>query len=71
MRLRLGLCIHYLEALLKVVVFFQEHGIVDNDLWCGNAEVNNTVIDRLRRLKRKGNMKKKLGYLTCLVHKNG
>ena len=50
---------YYFEAFLKIVVLFKEHGIIDDDLWCGNAEVNDAVIDcfcRLRRKKRKNEL---------------
>lgn len=35
---------NYFEAFFKVVVLFQEHGVVDDDLWCGNSEVNDAVV---------------------------
>ena len=34
----------YLECFLKVVVFLQEHAIVDDDLWCSDAQVQDTVV---------------------------
>lgn len=44
---------NYFEAFLKVVVLFKEHGIIYDDLWCGDSEVNNAVIHCFRRLKTK------------------
>lgn len=41
---------YYFEAFLKVVVLFKEHGIIDDDLWRGDAEVNNAVIHCFCRL---------------------
>lgn len=48
--------VHYFEAFLKVVVLFKKHCIINDDLWCGNAEVNNTIIYCFCRLQ---NSKKK------------
>lgn len=40
----------HLEALLKVLVLLQEHGIVYDNLWCGYAQVQDSVIHGLGRL---------------------
>lgn len=42
----------YLEALLVVLVLFQEGGIVDDDLGVGDAEVEDFVVNRLRGFDR-------------------
>lgn len=34
----------YLETILKVVVFFKKHGIVNDDLRCGDPEINDAII---------------------------
>lgn len=34
----------YFEAFLKVVVLFEEHGVIDDDLWRGDSEVNDAII---------------------------
>lgn len=44
---------NYFEAFFKVVVLFQEHGVVDDDLWCGNSEVNDAVVHSFCRLRTK------------------
>lgn len=44
---------NYFEAFFKVVVLFQEHGIVNDDLGGGNSEVNDAVIHRFCRLRTK------------------
>lgn len=41
----------YFEALFKVLVLFQEHGVVDDDLRRGDAQVNNAVIHCFCRLE--------------------
>lgn len=40
----------HFEALLEVLVFFQEGSIVDDDLSVGNAKVQNLVVHHLSRL---------------------
>lgn len=42
----------YLEAVLKVVVFLKEHGIVYNNLRCGDPEINDAIIHCLCRLEK-------------------
>ena len=42
----------YLEALLVVLVLFQEGGVVDYDLSVGNAQVEDLVVNRLRGFDR-------------------
>lgn len=37
----------HLEALLKVLVLLQEHGIVNDNLWRGYAQVQDSVIHGL------------------------
>lgn len=37
----------YLEAFLKVIVFLQEHGIVNDYLRRGYSQINDPVIHRL------------------------
>lgn len=44
---------YYFEAFLEVIVLFKEHGIIDDDLRCGNSEVNNAVIDCFCRLRKR------------------
>ncbi len=41
----------YLEAILKVVVFFKKHGIVNDDLRSGDPEINDAIIHCLCGLK--------------------
>lgn len=48
---RLSLCPN-LEAVLKVVVFLEEHGIVYDDLRCGDPEIYDAIIHCLCRLKK-------------------
>lgn len=43
----------YLETFFKVVVLLQEHGIVDDDLRCGDSEVDDAVVHGFCRLKTK------------------
>ena len=43
-------CSAHLESFFKVVVLFQEHGKVDDDLRSGYLQVNDPVIHRLGRL---------------------
>lgn len=43
----------YFEAFLKVVVLFKEHGVINDDLWRGNAQVNDAVIHSFCRLRAK------------------
>ena len=38
----------HLEALLKILVFFEESRIIDNKLGIGNLELHDLVVDRLR-----------------------
>lgn len=47
----LSVACSYFEAFLKVVVLFKEHGIIDDDLWRGDAKVNNAVIHCFCRLR--------------------
>lgn len=44
---------YYLEAFLKVVVLFKEHGVIDDDLWRGDAEVNYAIVNCFGGLNRK------------------
>lgn len=55
----------YFEAFLKVVVLFEEHGIIDDDLWRGDAEVNNAVIHCFCRL---GTQKENGGRITLHIY---
>lgn len=43
----------YFETFFKVVVLLQEHGVVDDDLRCGNSEVDDAVVHGFCRLKTK------------------
>lgn len=63
---------YYFEAFLKVVVLFEEHSIIDDDLRCSNAEVNNSVIHSFCRLNRKNTNKDRIRKQnTCSSIYNG
>ena len=42
----------YLEGLFKVVVFIQEHAIIDDNLRRRDAQLNNPIIDGFTRLSK-------------------
>lgn len=44
---------YYFKAFFKVVMLFKKHGIIDDDLWRCNAEVNNPIIYSFCGLKKK------------------
>lgn len=50
----------YLETFFKVVVLFEEHCIVDDDLRCGNSQVDDAVVNGFCGLKTK-DRKDKMG----------
>lgn len=51
----------HLEALLKVVVLLQEHGVVDDYLGRGYAQVNDAVVHRLGGLTGRNDQDKRQG----------
>lgn len=43
----------YLEAFLEIIVFLEEHGVVDDDLRRGDAQIDDAVVHRFSWLQKK------------------